>query len=162
MKTAQEKNTFAIRPLAVADVARVLELAARSPGAARWSPGDYERASCGNPDGWVATARPGLAAADPAGVVGFLIARRVAGEMEILNLAVEPAFRRRGVAGGLLEAALADGRSAGIRKVFLEVRVSNAGAIAFYERQGFAPAGRRPRYYSDPAEDALVLARPLV
>jgi ribosomal-protein-alanine N-acetyltransferase len=81
--------------------------------------------------------------------------------MEILNLAVEAALRRRGVASRLLEAALAFARVAGVKTAFLEVRSSNAGAIALYEGHGFAPAGHRPRYYSDPPEDALVLSRKL-
>ena len=161
MKSAPARNAFAIRPLEVNDIAAVLELAARSPGAARWSRADYARACGGGLDGWVATARPDVASGDASGVVGFLVARRMADEMEILNLAVEAAFRRRGVASGLLEGVLQRGRASGAKRVFLEVRGSNAGAIAFYKRLGFARAGLRPQYYSDPPEDARVLSRSL-
>jgi len=160
MKSAPFRNAFAIRPLEVNDLAAVLELAA-SPGAARWSRADCARACGGDLDGWVATARPHLASAAAGGVVGFLVARRMADEMEVLNLAVGAAFRRRGVASRLLEAALQRGRASGAKRVFLEVRGSNAGAIAFYMRLGFARAGLRPQYYSDPPEDALVLSRSL-
>src|SRR2546426_12222133 len=95
-------------------------------------------------------------------VVGFVIARRLAGEMEILNLGVEPVARRRGTATRLLEAALKLGLRRGAKKAFLEVRASNTGAIAFYQRMSFGLAGRRPCYYTDPTEDALMLSRQLV
>jgi len=94
-------------------------------------------------------------------VIGFLSALFSGVEIEILNLAVLPAARRAGVASSLLEAALAAARSSGGKRGFLEVRASNAGAIAFYERQGFLPAGRRIAYYAAPVEDALVFSRGL-
>jgi ribosomal-protein-alanine N-acetyltransferase len=93
--------------------------------------------------------------------VGFVAALFSVEEMEILNLAVLPSARRVRVASSLLEAALAAARSSGGKRVFLEVRASNAGAIAFYERHGFLPAGRRIAYYAAPVEDALVLSRGL-
>jgi ribosomal-protein-alanine N-acetyltransferase len=152
---------FSICRLVPDDVAAVMDLAARSPEAARWSRGDFERACGGDLDGWVAIVRRDAQSGSRRDVVGFLVARRMADEMEILNVAVDAAFRRRGLATGLLAAALALGRASGAKRAFLEVRASNAGAIAFYERLGFASAGRRPRYYSDPPEDALVLVRAL-
>ena len=142
-----------LRRIAASDVPAAFVLAAGCPEAAQWSREEYERACDGAFDGWVAALGENL--------VGFLIARRMAEEMEILNLAVEPGFRRRGVASRLLEAALACGRESGARRAFLEVRASNAGAIAFYAAWEFFPAGRRPRYYADPPEDALVLSREL-
>ncbi len=63
---------------------------------------------------------------------------------------------------GALETALAAGRTAGVHRTYLEVRPSNTGAIAFYRRHEFVPAGRRPRYYTDPEEDAMVFSRELV
>ncbi|MBI3483860.1 MAG: GNAT family N-acetyltransferase [Acidobacteria bacterium] len=66
--------------------------------------------------------------------------------------------RRTGIASRLLDGALAAARSFGGQRAFLEVRASNAGAIAFYERHGFRPAGRRKHYYASPVEDALVLS----
>lgn len=90
-------------------------------------------------------------------IVGYLIGREVGGSGEILNLAVEPAFRRRGIARALLEAGLAALRRRGAGEVFLEVRVSNAAAQALYRQAGFRPVGQRPGYYRSPREDALVL-----
>jgi [ribosomal protein S18]-alanine N-acetyltransferase len=87
-------------------------------------------------------------------VIGFLVARQVApGEREILNLAVDPAKRRAGVARRLLAREL----SAASGAWFLEVRASNAAAIQLYESAGFSYVGLRKAYYHGPAEDAIVM-----
>lgn len=91
------------------------------------------------------------------GLTGFLIARQVADEAEVLNLAVLAEARRKGQASALLAAAFDRFRRLGVTRVFLEVRESNQPAIAFYRRHGFAPSGRRKAYYRDPVEDALCL-----
>lgn len=148
------RTTWVIRPLAPSDVAAVLDIAASSPEAAQWSGRDFERACRSEFASWVVET-----GTTPA---GFLVARCAADQMEILNLAVEPSSRRRGTASRLLEAVLTSGRQEGARTVFLEVRTSNAGAIAFYRRHGFEVSGRRAGYYFDPKEDALVLTRELV
>ncbi len=147
-----------VRPMAASDVAAAFALASRSPETARWPQADYSRAVGGDWDGWVAVRE-----SQPAeNIAGFLIARRMADEMEILNLAIEPAQHRRGLASRLLEAAVELGRARGARRVFLEVRPSNAAAIAFYQRHGFVRTAQRPRYYAEPPEDAWVLSRKLV
>lgn len=89
-------------------------------------------------------------------VAGFLCSWYVQGEMEILNVATAPAFRRRGVARKLLHHALDRGRQQGLDRTFLEVRVGNEGAIALYRSFGFLPIATRKRYYAD-GEDALVM-----
>jgi ribosomal-protein-alanine N-acetyltransferase len=91
--------------------------------------------------------------------VGYILCRAVAGEGEVLNLAVDPAHRRRGLARALLEAALARFRAGRVGRVYLEVRESNAAAIALYRSAGFLVQGRRERYYHRPEEAALVLSR---
>ncbi len=78
-------------------------------------------------------------------------------EMEILNLAVEPQWRRRGVARRLLGLVLQIGRKMGIRYALLEVRRSNAPALGLYAGFGFVQVGLRKRYYPDNGEDALVM-----
>jgi ribosomal-protein-alanine N-acetyltransferase len=94
-------------------------------------------------------------------LAGAVAWRETAGELEILNLAVGPAWRRRGIGRGLMERAMEGLAARGVGRVFLEVRASNAGAQAFYSQLGFAEAGRRRDYYREPAEDALLLSRTL-
>jgi ribosomal-protein-alanine N-acetyltransferase len=91
---------------------------------------------------------------------GFILARAVAGEAEILTLAVAPAARRRGVAAALLDHMLAEAAKQGATEVFLEVSHDNIAARGLYARTGFAQAGLRRHYYTD-GSDALVLRRDL-
>ena len=91
------------------------------------------------------------------GVSGYLIGRELAGSGEVLNLAVAPEHRRRGIGGALLRAGLAAFRRRKVDEVFLEVRESNVSAQALYAGHGFRPVGQRAAYYRNPREDALVL-----
>ena len=96
--------------------------------------------------------------ADEEGVVqGYAIALSVADEAEILNLAVHPSLRGRGLGGKLLDAALAEARARGAVQIFLEVRESNLAARGLYAARGFDEVTRRRGYYRHPVEDALVL-----
>ncbi len=79
----------------------------------------------------------------------------------LMDLAVLPEWRRQGVGRRLVEEVLEDARRSGAPFVFLEVRPSNPGALAFYREIGFDPIGRRPGYYTDTGEDAVVLAMDL-
>jgi ribosomal-protein-alanine N-acetyltransferase len=90
-------------------------------------------------------------------IAGYLIGREVARTGEILNLAVSPDFRRRGVARALLRAGLGLLRKHHVDEVFLEVRESNRSAQSLYLGSGFRPVGQRSAYYRNPKEDALVL-----
>lgn len=99
----------------------------------------------------------GLVAEGARGVAGYLIGREVAGTGEVLNLAVSPEQRRRGLGGALLEAGLGAFRRRRVDEVFLEVRESNRSAQALYLGHGFRPVGQRAAYYRNPKEDALVL-----
>ncbi len=119
------------------------------PEIAQWTLRDYTRVAEADLAGWVAE--------ELGETVGFVVARRVASELEVLNLAVEPSARRRGVGAALLREAIEWGTTFQAEKAFLEVRVSNLAAIRFYERSGFEVFRRRPRYYTAPIEDALVL-----
>ncbi|MGE0555623.1 MAG: ribosomal protein S18-alanine N-acetyltransferase [Gemmatimonadales bacterium] len=99
----------------------------------------------------------GAIAEGPEGLAGYLLARTIAGETEILNLAVLPGARRAGLGRRLLELGLADAARAGARSVYLEVRESNEAARRLYEGAGFRPVGLRPGYYRRPRENALRL-----
>ena len=92
-------------------------------------------------------------------VVGYVGSQTVIDESDMMNIAVHPDFRRRGIAEALvaeLEAAL---RQRGSRALTLEVRDSNAPAIALYEKLGFAQVGLRKNYYRNPKEDARILRK---
>ena len=142
-----------IRPASLADVSALAEL---------------ERACFSDP--WTAagiretiqyeTART-FVAQDSAGIVGYVIARISGQEGEILDLAVLPERRRRGIGQALLAAVWNALQRDGVKELYLEVRESNVAAIELYRRQGFRPVGLRPRYYRNPPEDALVLRAPL-
>ncbi|CAN5693116.1 GNAT family N-acetyltransferase [soil metagenome] len=79
--------------------------------------------------------------------LGMILCRALAGEAEVLTLAVDPGARRQCVARALVTAAAVTARAAGALAMFLEVAVDNDPAIALYEAHGFVRAGRRPSYY---------------
>ncbi|MDX1625534.1 MAG: ribosomal protein S18-alanine N-acetyltransferase [Wenzhouxiangellaceae bacterium] len=97
-------------------------------------------------------------------VAGYLVLSAAAGEAHLLNLCVAPDWRRTGISRVLLEAALVEAGLREAQRLFLEVRPSNAAAIALYEGAGFRTIGRRPGYYpaDDGREDARVMVRHLV
>lgn len=141
-----------VRRMSAAHVPQAHAILKESPEASIWSTESLLE-SIGTGFGWVAE-RDGSAAGL---VIGFVIGRLVADQFEILNLAVERASRRRGIATQLVKAMLEDAWGAAARQAFLEVRASNEGAIALYARLGFRVWGRRVKYYRNPVEDALLL-----
>lgn len=141
-----------IRAIEARDVAAILTIQSACPEIAQWNAWDYLRVARGEMAGWVAQEEQVIA-----DICAFLVARRIAGDIEILNLAVRPAARRRGVGSELLRKAFAWGKSFGAETALLEVRETNLPALQFYERHGFKAVGRRKQYYIAPPEDALVL-----
>ena len=95
------------------------------------------------------------------GTVGYGGMMLAPGEGQITNIAVHPDLRRRGIGRAILRALLDEAGRRGLEQVVLEVRVSNAGAIALYEGMGFLRAGLRKRFYRNPVEDAIVMVKPL-
>ena len=91
-------------------------------------------------------------------VVGFIVYWVVDKELHLLNLATRPEWRRRGVARRLIDHMIAEGRRRELWQVVLEVRESNDDALQLYEGYGFVRVGRRPRYYTDNGEDAIVMS----
>ncbi len=101
-----------------------------------------------------------ISAASADQIAGFIIARALAGEGEIVTVAVDPGARRRGVGRALVEAAIAAAQARSAEVLWLEAAVDNNAAISLYRKLGFETAGRRPGYYargSSPSADALVM-----
>lgn len=94
-------------------------------------------------------------------IAGYVIAYAVEEDAELLNVAVEPNHRGRGLAGQMVDALLIELGRRGVRTAFLEVRESNRAARALYGSRGFTEIGRRTNYYRRPVEDALVMRRTL-
>ena len=94
-------------------------------------------------------------------IVAYAFIRRVADELHILKIAVTPARRGHGIATWFLNSCFTMGTRQGANSVFLEVRPSNIPAVELYEKLGFKEIGRRPKYYSDSKEDALVMMKKL-
>ena len=92
-------------------------------------------------------------------VAGFCAFWLVFDEIHINNVAVLPRYRGRGMGSGILRHVFAEAKQFGATRATLEVRASNDGALRLYEKLGFRVAGRRPNYYSQPVEDALILWR---
>ena len=100
-----------------------------------------------------------LVAMDGDKLVGYIGSQTVLGEGDMMNLAVSPDYRRMGIGEGLVGALVSVLSAEGATRLALEVRASNAPAIALYEKLGFQLAGRRPNYYRNPKEDALIMRK---
>jgi ribosomal-protein-alanine N-acetyltransferase len=98
-----------------------------------------------------------LVAVEDGTVLGYVGSQTVLDEADVMNVAVSPDARRRGVARALMIALLDALRETGVKSLTLEVRASNDPAIALYDTLGFTQVGLRPRYYRHPVEDALIL-----
>jgi ribosomal-protein-alanine N-acetyltransferase len=161
-RTRQEgRLTHLIRAATPANIPAMIELDQQCATAAHWKEAQYRQAF--QPE---SAARLVLVAESPAPpashpdaggeVVGFLVARDLAGEWELENVIVAPTARRQGLGKRLLKALFSVARETGGGSVFLEVRESNAAARTLYERAGFKRTGGRKGYYTDPIEDAVL------
>lgn len=92
-------------------------------------------------------------------VVGYVGSQSVIGESDMMNVAVDPNYRRMGIAYRLIEALIAALAEKDNHSLALEVRASNTPAIALYGKMGFTEVGRRRNYYRNPREDALILRK---
>ena len=100
-----------------------------------------------------------LVAMDGDTVAGYVGSQSVLGEADIMNIAVAPKYRRRGIARALLEELQNALHLQDVHSLTLEVRVSNMAAIALYGKLGYVEVGCRPNYYHRPKEDALILRK---
>lgn len=100
-----------------------------------------------------------LVAANGDEIAGYVGSQSVMGEADMMNIAVKPSFRRTGLAERLVMELIDRLKSNGVHSLTLEVRASNMPAIGLYEKLGFVLVGRRPGYYRNPREDALILRK---
>jgi len=138
--------TVHIRRAKASDVDVLLEIEDRSFIAPNWTRSDFLKYDC-------------IVAESNGEIAGFLVSREVFGgdaanpsQLEILNLAVAPEFRRLGIATALISKVLSRGA-----ELFLEVRESNQPAQRLYRKLGFLEVARRPKYYHNPDETAIVM-----
>lgn len=137
------------------DIARVLEIE-RSSQPSPW-PAQLFLQELGRDWAYVDLARAERDGDEPATVVGFCNYWLVHDEVHLLNLAIHPDWRRRGIATRLMNHLLDFARERACRFVTLEVRASNQPARALYRGYGFEAVGVRPRYYAESGEDAVVM-----
>lgn len=143
-----------IVPATIGDLEAILAVEARCK-TVTWSPAAFasELSGCNNIN---------LAALDANGILcGFAFASSAADELEINTLAVDPDYRRRGIATLLMNAAAAEGFRRGAASLHLEVRSKNVPAIRLYTKLGFEIRWVRKSYYSDDGDDALMMSRDL-
>jgi len=100
-----------------------------------------------------------LVAVEGETVAGYIGSQTVMDETDMMNVAVHPDFRRQGVAEALVNKLVENLKRMGSHCLTLDVRASNAPAIALYEKLGFSEIGRRKNYYRNPREDALILRK---
>lgn len=139
--------TPTMRPLVAGDIPEVLGIE-RATFPTPWTVGMFD-------DELKAPGRRYLAAVAGGTIVAYGGIMVVDGDAHVMNLAVDPAHRRRGIASRLLLALIDEALGLGASHLTLELRVTNGAARAMYEKFGFAPVGLRPGYYGD--EDALVM-----
>ena len=144
-----------IRCMGPRDVDRVIEIARSLEQAPHWQRSAYLAAL----DPEAAPLRIALVAQDmeTGAVQGFAVARLLSPQAELESIAVAAEGQRRGVARRIFMAMAEELRMALVTDVQLEVRASNSPALAFYRTLGFAMTGRRPGYYADPLEDAILM-----
>jgi [ribosomal protein S18]-alanine N-acetyltransferase len=150
-----------IRPMRAGDVNAARGIAAAAQEAPHWGEAEYlAYLTAGENPQLVRTAFVAEAEGRVAGfAAATLLLDGVENRCELDTMAVDPGLRRRGLGRALLEAVLGWAMQGGALRMGLEVRASNAAALALYRRMGFAEESRRVGYYRDPVEDALVLTR---
>lgn len=148
--------SFRLRPATLDDLSRLLALEERSFDRP-WPAGAFEQElSLPQAEVWLA-----FDEGAPDRAIGYVDFWIVGPEINLLNVAVDPDCRRRGLAKDLLDRMEERAREVDAEVIFLEVRRGNEGARALYTREGYEQIGIRKRYYSDTGEDAIVMSKGL-
>jgi ribosomal-protein-alanine N-acetyltransferase len=137
----------AIRSAVLNDVPAILAIEREAPGAAHWTRDQYNQ---------LVSSGVVLVAAEAGRPCGCVCAQTVAGEWELENVVVATGFLRRGIASELMRGLIQRAKNEAASAILLEVRESNLAARGLYEKHGFREVGRRPAYYNDPVEDAIL------
>ncbi|HET6846666.1 MAG TPA: ribosomal protein S18-alanine N-acetyltransferase [Anaerolineales bacterium] len=143
--------TCIVRQMTMGDIPSVVAIDKQS-FSLPWPETSYRYELQGN-----TAARAFVAEADDHEVVAMIVSWLILDELHIATIATSPNCRRQGIGSQILIAALKDGQAAGARRAFLEVRAGNAAAQEMYHKFGFVEAGRRPGYYRDNGEDAVLM-----
>ena len=138
-----------IREMAAADVDAVTEME-RSNFSTPWKMDDFadllEKSDMGC-----------IVAEEDGEIIGCVVYHNIVGDVDMTNVQVKEAHRKRGIGTALMKAAMEKARSVGGERFTLEVRESNLAAIALYESLGFTVEGKRRGFYEHPREDALIM-----
>lgn len=155
-----------LRSARLDDVPAILAIEQQAASAAHWPPDEYEKLVrtgvvlvAEHVAEQVAEQAAHPADAEQTGrLCGFVCAKAVAGEWEIENVVVAGEFLRQGIADRLMQALLDQAKESAASRILLEVRESNLPARRLYEKHAFREVGRRPKYYNNPLEDAILYA----
>jgi ribosomal-protein-alanine acetyltransferase len=164
--------SVSVRTMTAQDIDEVVKLAARFVEAPHWTRRNYEQMPPPTPPTAPRTSRPtspsttltrcSVVALSDNNLAGFAVASGLCLEpAEIEGLVVDEKYRRQGIGSALIRACKEWAANAGALNMRLEVRASNAAALALYQRHGFSTVGHRRAYYSAPIEDAVLLQAPL-
>jgi len=148
---------FSIEPMTEHDLLEVVEIEEAS-NLSPWGWDAYHTELQAGTNSLLLVARLSTTDAISPGIAGFIVARYMADEIHVNNVAVRPEFRRRHIGERLLQTALSWGRAKRVAQAVLEVRAGNTSAQELYRACGFEVVGRRHRYYNSPVEDALLMA----
>jgi [ribosomal protein S18]-alanine N-acetyltransferase len=156
-------NGFSISRMTEHDLLEVVEIEEQS-GLSRWGWAAYYAELQGSNRDLMLVARAPESKTPRVSqtLAAYIVARVGANELHINNVAVRERYRRQGIGLILLGRILEEGRRLGVDGAFLELRAGNKAALSLYEKCGFRVASRRKKYYSEPAEDALVMTIQLV
>ena len=147
-------NGFSVRPASVSDLDELFALERSIPTAPHWPRGAYDAILAGE----IFAPRRCLMVAIGGGLLGFAVGVvHPAGDAELESVGVKESARRQGIGEALCAAVACWCRQEGAAELLLEVRASSTGAIALYAKQGFLGVGRRPAYYRQPSDDAIVM-----
>ena len=156
--------SFSVRAMTAQDIDDVLMLAARFVEAPHWTRRDYEQILLPAPPSpskspSASLTRCSVIALCGSALTGFAAASWLPQEAaaEVEGLVVDEKYRRQGIGSALIGACMVWAAKSGASSMRLEVRASNAAALALYQRHGFSTVGRRRAYYSAPVEDAVLL-----